>query len=295
MNIKLNAMLSLQKDIEVPLLEVEVLVELGGQGKPKDIYPPVTKKFPQIRPEDIAERLDSGSNRWTNRIQWVRQKLVEKGEIDRSAHGLWRITEKGRLRLGLRADKVEKEISESGEKMVAAIELKPSQLSQTYLELYEEYEASFHAQLLDKLNSLSPYDFEKFARRLLEVYGFEDVNVTQKSRDGGIDGNGKLRVGLAIMNVAFQCKKWQGNVGRQEVDKFRGAIQGEFEQGIFFTTSDFTPEARDASLKKGAVPIVLLNGESIVSLMIEKGFGVQRVPLYAYYERPSDLKETDED
>jgi restriction system protein len=92
-----------------------------------------------------------------------------------------------------------------------------------------------------------------------------------------------------MMNVAFQCKKWQGNVGRQEVDKFRGAIQGEFEQGIFFTTSDFTSEAKDASLKKGAVPIVLLNGESIVNLMIEKGFGVERVPLYAYYERPTDL------
>ncbi|MFX1517746.1 MAG: hypothetical protein ACFFC6_15695, partial [Promethearchaeota archaeon] len=33
---------------------------------------------------------------------------------------------------------------------------------------------------------------------------------------------------------------------------------------IFFTTSDFTPAARDASLKKGAVPIILLNGETRV-------------------------------
>jgi len=93
------------------------------------------------------------------------------------------------------------------------------------------------------------------------------------------------------MNVASQCKRWQGNVGRPEVDKFRGSIQGEFEQGVFFATSDFTSDARDASLKSGAVPIILLNGESIVTLMIEKGLGVQRVPLYAYYERPGDLTE----
>ncbi len=95
---------------------------------------------------------------------------------------------------------------------------------------------------------------EQFARRLLRAYGFIDLKVTQTSKDGGIDRYGKLRLGLAIMNVAFQCKRWQGSVGRPEVDKFRGAIQGEFEQGVLFTTSDFTPDARDASLKKGAVP-----------------------------------------
>jgi len=94
-----------------------------------------------------------------------------------------------------------------------------------------------------------------------------------------------------MMNVAFQCKRWEENVGRPEVDKFRGAIQGDFAQGIFFSTSDFTNDAKDVSLKKGAAPIILLNGESIVNLMIEKGFGVERVPLYVFYERPTDFIE----
>ena len=75
------------------------------------------------------------------------------------------------------------------------------------------------------------------------------------------------------------------NVPRPEVDKFRGAIQGEFEQGIFFTTADFTSGAMDASIKKGAVPIVLLNGESIVDLMIDKEFGVQKKPLQIYEDQ----------
>ncbi len=275
-------MLPTQKDIEVPLLEV--LAGLGVQGKPKEIYPLVTKKFPQIRDEDLTERLPSGGNKWTNRIQWVRQKLVARGEMDATNYGIWRTTEKGRQRLHIGKEEPDK------------YEIKPTiqSVSQNFLESYEDYEASFHVKLLDKLNSLSPQEFEQFARRLLEVYGFVDASVTQKSRDGGIDGFGRLRVGLAMMNVAFQCKKWQGNVGRPEVDKFRGAIQGEFEQGIFFTTSDFTTDARDASLKKGAVPIILLNGESIVNLMIEKGFGVERIPLYVYYERTNDFTETDE-
>lgn len=268
-------MLPKQSEVEIPLLQV--LKELGGQGKPRDIYPLVTAKFAQIRDEDLIETLKSGTNRWTNRIQWVRQTLVESGEMDSPAYGIWRITKKGRQRLVEASDDVEK----------------PAAIS--FIELHEDYEAAFRSQLLEKLQELSPREFEYFARRLLVAYGFVDVRVSQVGRDGGIDGNGRLRLGLATMNVAFQCKKWVGNVGRPEVDKFRGAIQGAFEQGVFFTTSDFTPDARDASLRRGAVPVILLNGESIVNLMIEKGLGVERHPLYAYYERPGDFSEIDED
>ncbi len=268
-------MLPKQSEIEIPLLQV--LVEIGGQGKPKDIYPLVTKKFPEIREEDLLEELASrgNKNKWTNRIQWVRQHLVAKEEIDSPGYGIWRITDKGRKRL---------------HKPAPAEKPMP-----TFEEMYEEYVSAFRSHLLDRLLSLSPAEFEQFAQRLLKAYGFIDVQVTQLSKDGGIDGYGKLRLGLATMNVAFQCKRWQGTVGKPDVDKFRGAIQGEFEQGIFFATSDFSMEARGASLKKGAVPIILLNGDSIVKLMIEKEFGVQCVPLYLYNERPGDFVEPDEE
>ena len=268
-------MLPTQREIEIPLLEV--LVEIGGEGIPRDIYPLVTRKLPQITDEDLAERLPSGGSKWTNRIQWVRQRLVEKGEIDGSTPGVWRITEAGQ------------------ERLAGAEEARPASAEPTFLELYEDYEASFRARLLDKLHGMDPREFEYFARRLLVAYGFADVQVTQVSQDGGIDGHGELRLGLATMNVAFQCKRWQGNVGRPDVDRFRGAIQGQYEQGVFFATSDFTADARQASLRRGAVPVILLNGESIVNLMIEKGLGVDRVPLYAYYERSADLAESDDE
>ncbi len=261
-------MLPKKKDIEIPLLEV--LVEIGGQGKPEEIYPLVTKKFPEIREEDLMETLPSGGNKWTSRIRWVRLGLIEKDEMHSPSRGIWAITEKGRKRVQTK---------------------EPSAPTVNLIELYEDYEASFRSQLLDKLNELSPRQFELFARKLLPAYGFVEVYVTNVSSDGGIDGYGRLRLGLATMSVAFQCKRWQGNVGRTEVDKFRGAIQGEFEQGVFFATSDFTTQAREASLKKGAVPIILLNGESIVDLMIQKEIGVQRIPMNMYYERPADFVE----
>lgn len=150
-------------------------------------------------------------------------------------------------------------------------------------DLYGSYFASFKANILEQLKKMNCYDFEKFCMNLLKVYGFNNVSVTQKSRDGGIDGFGKLKIGLAHMNVAFQCKRWDNTtISRKEIDAFRGAIQGEFEQGIYFTTSSFSKEAMRFSIKQGAVPIILIDGKMIVDFMIEKQFGIEHEDLPIY-------------
>jgi restriction system protein len=151
---------------------------------------------------------------------------------------------------------------------------------------HKSYTADVRSRILGGLKKLHPDMFEQFAKKLLEAYGFIEVSVTQRSKDGGIDGNGRLKVGLAHINVAFQCKRYTNQaIGRPAIDQFRGAIQGQVEQGIFFTTSRFVPKAEDISFKPGAVPIILLDGEAIVDLMIEKRFGVEiehmSVPSYA--------------
>ena len=153
-------------------------------------------------------------------------------------------------------------------------------------ELHERYVKQLKERVIADLRRLPPAAFETFAKELLDVYGFEDTHVTRVSNDGGIDGYGKLRVGLAHLNVAFQCKRWtNGNIQRTEIDKFRGAAQGDFEQGIFFATTSFSQGSIDASIKRGAVPIVLVDADAIVDLMIEKRFGIQAesliIPTYA--------------
>ena len=150
-------------------------------------------------------------------------------------------------------------------------------------DLYNIYLKDFKANILIQLRKMNAYDFEIFCMQLLKVYGFVNVIVTQKSRDGGIDGHGKLKVGLAYMNVAFQCKRWLNTtISRKEIDAFRGAIQGEFEQGIFFTTSSFSKEAKKFSIKQGAVPVILIDGNMIVDFMIEKQFGIEHEDLPIY-------------
>jgi restriction system protein len=152
-------------------------------------------------------------------------------------------------------------------------------------DLHQRHRDLIKKHILSEIKKLSPYVFEQFARKLLEAYGFKDMEVTSANNDGGIDGYGKLKIGLAYMKVAFQCKRWtKSSVGRPEIDKFRGAIQGEYEQGIFFTTAKFTPGAQRVSFKSGAVPIILLDGPSIVDFMIQENFGVTQdsLPVYTY-------------
>jgi restriction system protein len=279
------AMMPKQGEIEIPLLRL--LEELGGQAKPADIYQRISKFFPDLSEADLAETLPSGGNKWTNRIQWVRQRLVSKGEMASPGHGIWAITEKGRARLSPAG-------ASSNRESVRIQHFQGSTqdyITSNFEELAEEYLEAFTSKVLQKLQDLTPQQFERFAGVLLAAYGFVEVKVTGRSGDGGIDGHGKLKVGLATMNVAFQCKRWQAPVGRPEVDKFRGAIQGEFEQGILFTPSDFSTQAREASIKKGAVPIVLINGEAIVQLMIDKGIGVKRQPVEIYEDQIDSLFE----
>jgi len=150
-------------------------------------------------------------------------------------------------------------------------------------DIHTQYVEAFKSKVLSQLKEIDPTTFEFFCKKLLKVYGFKDLKVTRKSRDGGIDGFGKLKVGITHLNVAVQCKRWNNtSVGRTEIDKFRGAIQGDYEQGILLTTSKFSKEALGATTKKGAVPIILIDGSMIVDIMIEKKFGidVEDIPIY---------------
>lgn len=268
-----------QSEIEIPLLEV--LIEMGGEARPRDIYSRVTAKIPSLTDEDLEVRLQHGEKKWHNRIQWVRQDLITSGDMASPQRGVWAITDQGRQR-----------VSESGRDDQADRHRAASTVN--LVDLHEKYELQFRSKLLNQLLDLTPIQFEHFGKHLLSVYGFVKMTVTQVSKDGGVDGHGLLKVGLARMAVAFQCKRWEGNVPRPEVDKFRGAIQGSYEQGIFFTTADFSSGAREASIKKGAVPIILLNGESIVDIMIEKEFGVQKKPLQIYEDQLESIFGEDE-
>lgn len=84
-------------------IEIAILVELnamGGEAKTQDIYPRVAQHFPEISAEELVQRFGIGENRWANLVRWARLMLVAKGEVASSGRGIWRITDKGRERIG---------------------------------------------------------------------------------------------------------------------------------------------------------------------------------------------------
>jgi restriction system protein len=54
-------------------------------------------------------------------------------------------------------------------------------------------ESSWQDDLLEVMLAISPLQFERLAQRVLREAGFEEVRVTGKSGDGGIDGIGLIR------------------------------------------------------------------------------------------------------
>src|SRR5580700_11449659 len=68
-----------------------------------------------------------------------------------------------------------------------------------------------------------------------------------RSGDEGIDGIIKEdRLGLDV--IYLQAKKWEGTVGRPEVQKFVSALHGKRARtGVFITTGVFSSDAIDYS------------------------------------------------
>jgi restriction system protein len=77
-------------------------------------------------------------------------------------------------------------------------------------------------------------------------------------------------------------------VGRPEIQKFVGALQGQrARKGIFITTSAFTSDAlKYASMIENKV--VLLDGESLAKLMIDNSVGVTLIESYEIKRLDSD-------
>lgn len=109
----------------------------------------------------------------------------------------------------------------------------------------------------------------------------EAARAIGRTCDEGIDGViDEDRLGLD--RIYIQAKKWTGTVGRPEIHKFVGALQGQgATKGIFITTSSFSKEATDYASKINPVAkIRLIDGAQLAELMIEHNLGVTTIRNY---------------
>ena len=251
---------------------LDCLRALGGQARPKEVvnWIAVTKNLP----ESVLEAtIKDGAKRFDNQVAWARQYLVWENLLDSSKYGVWTLTIKG-SKTHLTDDESRKiflkwvdihtkrrklaEASAKGTSTSATIRTTKSIEEQLPPDELHERE------LLTVLQSLSSSGFERLCQRLLHASGFENVEVTGKSHDGGIDGIGILRLNPLIgIKVLFQCKRYKGTVSRSQVGDFRNAVLGRAEKGLMFTTGTFSKDARDEASRIADIPIELIDGEKL--------------------------------
>jgi restriction system protein len=149
---------------------------------------------------------------------------------------------------------------------------------------YQRIRQELAQELLNRVKSSSPRFFERLVVELLVKMGYggsikDAGQVIGKSGDEGIDGTIKEdRLGLDVIYI--QAKKWEGAVGRPEIQKFVGALYGQrAKKGVFITTSSFSHEATEY-VKNIDNKIVLIDGKQLTELMIDHGVGVAIVSTY---------------
>lgn len=254
------------KDLFNPLLRA--LQDLGGSGSIDEI----TQKVIEIEeiPDQVAEVLHSEGGSRTEleyRLAWSRTYLKKYGLLDNPNRGVWIIRPEKSDVTQVDPDKVTREVRSKDQ------EDKNESVDDAESQELQSWRNRLHRILTEEIN---PTAFERLTKRMLRESGFVQVEVTQRSSDGGIDGTGIIQLnGLLSFHVVFQCKRYQGSVSVGKVRNFRGAMVGRADKGLLITTGTFTQEAKKEATRDGSTPIDLIDGDDFVDRLKELELGVR--------------------
>lgn len=251
---------------------VEALKSLGGSGTSSEVIDLAIDKL-NISEDEQQETIKNGESKVRNQAQWARLYLAKGGYISSSQRGVWSLTKKASEK-PLTED-IAMEIIREQRKLYRLRKKTKKKSPKTKEDTEDQPDLFPDEGLLSVLLNLPPVGFERICQRLLREAGFQEVKVTGKSGDGGIDGYGYLEVNPFVsFNVLFQCKRYKGSVSASQVRDFRGAMQGRADKGIIITTGSFTSDAKKEAKRDGAPPIELVDGEKLVQMFEKLELGV---------------------
>ena len=294
------------------MLPVLRLASDGKEHKLSEAIEQLADEF-SLTDDERNELLPSGAQAvFNNRVGWARSYLKQAGLLDATKRGYFTISSRGLELLSEEPERVDVAVLEQYPEFVefkarrnkksvnpggsngadsAVSETPEDALAAAYNELREALES----EVLDSVMAASPAFFERLVVDLLVKMGYggnrQDAGrALGKSGDGGIDGIIKEdQLGLDVIYI--QAKRWEGTVGRPEIQKFAGALQGlRAKKGVFITTSTFSREAEQyASVIDSR--IILIGGEQLGKLMVDYGVGVSTAGVYKVKKIDTDYFE----
>ena len=281
------------------------LLELAGDNKTHRFRDAVTFLADRFRLTDDEKRElmpDGRRTRLYYRVAFARRHLKLAGLLEDPGRGEFRITELGRGVIDDKPPRVDfefvrqfMEVRDTTEEPLSAaaalvqspVEESPTQTvtpEEALQDAYETLRNSLATDLLHQAKQSSPSFFEGLVVDVLVRMGYggsrkDAGEAIGQSGDEGIDGIIKEdRLGLDIIYI--QAKRWESTVGRPEVQRFAGALQGRrARKGVFITTSSFSREAVEYAGKIDT-KVILIGGKQLAELMIDHGVGVRTDATY---------------
>jgi len=261
--------------------------------------------------EERKALLPSGrQSMFKNRVAWAKVYLTRAGALEATKRGYFRIADRGRQLLREVPERITiRELMQRSPEFVefrspkqtidSSVTTASEDDEQTPEELlesaYQRFRAELISEVLSRVKKASPVFFERLVVELLLNMGYggsrkEAGEAIGKGGDEGIDGIiNEDRLGLDV--IYLQAKRWEGSVGRPEIQKFVGALHGKrAKKGVFITTSSFSTDAREYV---GHIDpkVVLIDGEQLAELMIDFNVGVSPVASYETKQIDSDYFE----
>ncbi len=278
----------------------------GNEHSLREAIEGLSEQF-RLTDAEKNELLPSGQQpRFDNRVAWARSYMSKAALLESTRRGHFRITQRGREALSRNPSAINVKFLEQFPEFVKfrekhrdreeTAEFTGTETLQTPGELletaYQKLREDISSELLKFITGCSPSFFERLVIEVLVKMGYggsrkEAGKAIGRSGDEGIDGIiNEDRLGLDVIYI--QAKRWQATIGRPEIQKFAGALQGHrAKKGIFITTSDFSREAEDYVAKIDS-KIVLIDGEQLSQLMIDNNVGVTPVTTYETKKIDSD-------
>jgi len=280
------------------------LLDLAADGNEHSIQEArdVIAKTMALSETDTKELLPSGTQtKFDNRVAWAKSYFVQAKVLESPRRGHFRITQrgldlhkKGHKRIDVRILNQYPEFIEfhRARSTKEEPELQVETPEETLQKAYGSIRSDLAGQLVERITSNSPQFFERLVIDLMVAMGYGGSRADAGKSiggtgDEGIDGIIKEdRLGLDL--VYLQAKRWDGTVGRPEVQKFVGALQGKrAKKGVFITTGKFSDDARKY-VETIDPKVILIDGRMLAELMIDHGLGTTTTASYQIKRVDSD-------
>ncbi|MEW5803073.1 MAG: restriction endonuclease [bacterium] len=237
---------------------------------------------------------------FANRVAWSKVYLCQAGLLASPRRGFLQITQRGLEVLQEKPQRIDVKFlyrfpefvgfRTSGKKnhtetiSPVSSNQEPETPEEALEAAYQSLRMALATELLTYVKAASSQFFEGLVVELLIAMGYggsrkEAGEAIGKSGDEGIDGIiNEDRLGLDV--IYLQAKKWEGTVGRPELQRFVGALQGKHaRKGVFITTGSFSSEA--ISYASQIDPkIVIIDGRHLAEFMIDFNVGVTTSATY---------------